>query len=1353
MKHTFQQQLPRPTGGALAAWSRSRTRTAGSLQYLAATTALTALVGLTPAKAADVTFNFDAGQPAGVDIAGNNDQMFVATGGNPGGFMALTYPVDGQTGIIVFGNTDPGKMVTGFSFSCDLRVGNPQGDRAADGFSISFARDGDPFLTSLTDTDLAGNCCAETGTKTGIAVAFDTWAGNVFPSDPNDTTDIEGIIVRVDNVTVNKTSLPTRNGTADDITSLQTGPRDAAFWANNGDAFAPEGWAGLAWRPFAIDLTSEGRLTVSWKGNKVVDNLQTTFFPSAGQLVFAGRTGGENEHTHVDNLRLVTVAQEVTATPGAPPNLKVAEVGSRRALVTWDAAVVAGDPNARVAYEVERNGTVVAPLLTTNSYEDRGLTPGTAYTYKVRGKNIAGLAGPDSTTTTTTGSDVAGLAFTKNEVWFNIAGTAVDAGTGDPHYSDPPDTVKYGNGFSYGETSNFGNTYGDNFISRMTGLVTVPETGNYRFFVRSDDASALYVKVGSIPNELAEATVAVESGCCGAFEDVAEDGTVPEVTSELIALTAGQKVGITFLVKEGGGGDWGQVAWRKEGDPTPAASLTPIRGAIIESPVDAVGASISITQSPVDTTVSANSPVSFTATATGSSPYGADYGNAISWQWYVNNTAVLGANGGTFTIPVASLSQNNAKIKVVAAVAGANATSAEATLTVNADTTAPTVTSVTGSGTFNSVTIVWSEPVTDPTATDASKYQIAGLTLSNGTRVNDRTVMFTTSTQAENTLYPVVANGVLDNANLPSAFTGSFTTFQFKTGIVTYKTWQGETGGFDTWNGDPAVKDKPPTTSETRTEYVANTGDVYENYFGQLSGFFIPPVTGDYVFYIASDDHGEIYLSTNADPANKKKIGEEPSWGARREWIGNGVDNNSATRGEEGVRANISNEYQDTEWATGAGGKITLQAGQRYYLEVLFKEGGGGDHGSATYKLASDTANPANGVSILTGNVVGTYVDPQTFPPVITQRPVKVDFNAGETISFSVTAESAFPMTYQWYQNKKAIDGATSSTLTIPNAGVGAVGDYYVAVSSKNGTVTSFPDDDVRATLKGAALVIEAEDYNYDSGKTVAAASTMPLVSDLYVGKDGIPEVDFHSTTVSGGADNENGNSYRNGWVDGSGTVFPAPAGTGGNLDVIIDNGNGNQSRPDFTLANNYKIGWGGNGNWFQYTRTFPAGKYSAVFGGSRDGRDAAAMGRTLELVTGDITKPDAATTVIGELTSGGTGAWSSNDNIPFLTPGGSSVATFDLSGTQTLRLRISSGDGDNDYILLYKVTAGPETPVITGITVGADGKVTITWTGGGQLEASETLGGTYAPVPGATGGSYVWEPGTTSIIYARVRN
>jgi len=1319
------------------------------MSYLAGISAAAALIGLTSAQAGDVTYDFTT-DPSGVlTIAGNNDAPYVSTGGNPGGFLALTYAQNSQYAAVVFPNLDPGKIVTGFTFTCDLRVGNSAGDRAADGFSISFARDGDAVLTDPSvDTGFAGNCCAEMGTKSGIAVSFDTWSGNTFASDPADTSDIEGIIVRVDNATVRKVALPTRHGTADDITSLQTGPRDAAFWAAGGDPRDPASWATLGWRPFSITMTTDAKLTVSWKGNKIVDNLQTTFFPSAGQLVFAGRTGGANENTHVDNIRLTTIAEAVTALPGAPGNFRATAAGANQVALAWDAAVVAGDPNARIAYDVLRGDTVIASTLTTTTFVDRGVAPGKSYSYKVRGKNIAGNAGPDANLTVQTANTVPGLAFTRADIWFNIGTVDPANGIADPHFADAPDATRYLNGFSFGlnDGAIFGNSpqFGDNFITVISGVFTAPKSGNFRFFGRADDGVSTYLNTSgpAIPNVTTASPIQVTDGsaCCKAFQDIV-DGVTPPETSEPIALTAGQQYGIAFVVKEGGGGDWGQLAIREEGDPTPAGNLPVLRGSVISGPVDAVGASVSITTQPTSVSVGANSPVTFTAAATGTSAYGADYGNVVSYQWYKNGVAILGANNPTYTIAVTPKSDNNAKFKVVAAVAGANVSSTEATLTVNDDTTPPTVTRISGSDGFNSITFVFSEPVTDSALT-VGNYTVTGLSLSAPTRLSDRSVSFTTSTQAEKTVYPVTVNGVRDNANLASAFTGSFNSYEFKTGIAQFSRWDNQTGGFETFADLGAA-----SSVAIVTEFYSGSG-LAENYFGQLKGYFIPETTGDYVFFTASDDHGELYLSTDANPANKKKIAEEPSWSDPRLWNGDGTASNTGTRGEVGSRANRSDEYPGTEWSTGAGGKISLTAGNRYYIEVLYKEGGGGDHGAATFKLAS-AADPANGATALTGARIGYYVDPTTLPPIITKRPVGVKFAKGGAVSFSVEATSALPVTYQWYHNKKAIAGANTATLSIPSAGVADVGDYYVDVTNANGTVSSFPDNDSRAVMTGA-FVIEAEDYNYDGGKNVTEASTMPLAANLYRGKDGLPGIDFHLENQSTADGAANGNNYRQGWTEVP--EFPTAPEEIANADVVSDDGNGNTERPDFVLANNYKIGWGNTGEWYQYTRNFTPGKYNVVAGYSRDGRDADNFGLALELVTGDITKVGAATTVVAQVTLSGTGGWSSNDLVPFLAPGSSSLAEVDLGANTTVRLRLSQNDPDIDFLLFYPVGT-TTTPVITGVVQNPNGSITITWTGGGQLEASTSLNGTYAPVPGATGGTFTWTPGATdSILFARVR-
>ena len=103
-----------------------------------------------------------------------------------------------------------------------------------------------------------------------------------------------------------RSPLATRNGLCADITSLQAGPRDAAY-GPAGDAYAPGAWAGgLCWQPFVVELDPSGKLTVTYKGNVILSKFQTAYVPSAGRLVLAGRTGGANENTHFDNLKLST---------------------------------------------------------------------------------------------------------------------------------------------------------------------------------------------------------------------------------------------------------------------------------------------------------------------------------------------------------------------------------------------------------------------------------------------------------------------------------------------------------------------------------------------------------------------------------------------------------------------------------------------------------------------------------------------------------------------------------------------------------------------------------------------------------------------------------------------------------------------------------------------------------------------------------------------------------------------------------------------------------------------------------------------------------------------------------------
>ena len=74
-------------------------------------------------------------------------------------------------------------------------------------------------------------------------------------------------------------------------------------------------------------------------------------------------------------------------------------------------------------------------------------------------------------------------------------------------------------------------------------------------------------------------------------------------------------------------------------------------------------------------------------------------------------------------------------------------------------------------------------------------------------------------------------------------------------------------------------------------------------------------------------------------------------------------------------------------------------------------------------------------------------------------------------------------------------------------------------------------------------------------------------------------------------------------------------------------------------------------------------------------------------------------------------------------------ISTVSLAGVQTFRFTMDSGD--YDYFLL--VPAAPSQAAAPQFTkVGVTGSnITIEWTGGGSLIASDTVNGTYSAVAG----------------------
>jgi hypothetical protein len=78
-----------------------------------------------------------------------------------------------------------------------------------------------------------------------------------------------------------------------------------------------------------------------------------------------------------------------------------------------------------------------------------------------------------------------------------------------------------------------------------------------------------------------------------------------------------------------------------------------------------------------------------------------------------------------------------------------------------------------------------------------------------------------------------------------------------------------------------------------------------------------------------------------------------------------------------------------------------------------------------------------------------------TVPPFITQQPQNQTFPAGSTVSFSVSAEGASPLAYQWLFDGASLAGATAPTLTLTNVQAANDGTYAVVVTNVAGTAVS----------------------------------------------------------------------------------------------------------------------------------------------------------------------------------------------------------------------------------------------------------------------------------------------------------
>jgi hypothetical protein len=172
--------------------------------------------------------------------------------------------------------------------------------------------------------------------------------------------------------------------------------------------------------------------------------------------------------------------------------------------------------------------------------------------------------------------------------------------------------------------------------------------------------------------------------------------------------------------------------------------------------------------------------------------------------------------------------------------------------------------------------------------------------------------------------------------------------------------------------------------------------NIAEAYGQRMRALVLPPADGSYIFWISSDDGGALYLSTTESPAQKVQIANVNAWTGPREW---------------------------TKEPNQQSAPISLLAGQRYYIEALQKEGGGGDNLAVRWQLPGGIIEEP-----IPNNRLLIY---GLGPPIINQQPVNVTLIEGGSTTFSVSLSQTLGASYQWIRNGTNVPNATNNILAV----------------------------------------------------------------------------------------------------------------------------------------------------------------------------------------------------------------------------------------------------------------------------------------------------------------------------------
>jgi hypothetical protein len=460
--------------------------------------------------------------------------------------------------------------------------------------------------------------------------------------------------------------------------------------------------------------------------------------------------------------------------------------------------------------------------------------------------------------------------------------------------------------------------------------------------------------------------------------------------------------------------------------------------ALIELGLPVAPALVDSTQ-PTNRVVLENRSTTLSALATGSP--------APAYQWYHNGVAIdpsanPTARSSRYVITRMTAGDAGDYYCEISNIAGTIQTRT-ASVGYIEDTVAPVVVRAVGSPSLTTITVEFDEEMDTNTTLSAFAYTITpSLSVTAvASAPGDRSFIITTDPQTPDTVYTVTvgAGEVYDYALNPIAAPNN--TAQFRSFIDSPSCSGVLFEGYDVAVGSANVIGSLTNhpnflNGNTYTNVFINrmhsravqTDNARENYGARMRTLFIPLVSGNWRFFISTDDPGELWFN----PA------------------GSGASGRTLVARE----VNCCNLYLAPP-ASQTSQAFPLTAGKAYYLELLYKEGGGGDFGMVAARLDGAGVPPGgNNQTAEAGEAIGSPTEPSPFCAVgygrvpanaagtlsVSSQPANVSTEANRrvTLTVGVNAPDAPYVCYQWQRSDDGgatfndIPGATRSTYTTP---------------------------------------------------------------------------------------------------------------------------------------------------------------------------------------------------------------------------------------------------------------------------------------------------------------------------------